>query len=195
MRSIDRSSHHLLALINDILDFAKIEAGKMDLFLEEVDINIQVDSIVTTLQPLIERHGNRLTVQCPPRLGTVRTDPIRIRQILFNLLQNANKFTEHGQIYLTVTTDLVNRKQATPMRFVVFQVADSGIGMTVEQQQRLFQPFTQADASTTRKYGGSGLGLALSSSFCRMLGGEIQVESAVGQGSTFTVRLPVMEVG
>jgi PAS domain S-box-containing protein len=195
MRIIDHSGHHLLTLINDILDFAKIEAGKMDLFLEEVDLNTQVDSIVGMLRPLIERQGNILTVQCPARLGTVRTDAIRVRQILFNLLQNANKFTERGQIRLTVTTDVVSGNgAATPVQFIVFQVADTGIGMTPEQQQRLFQPFTQADASTTRKYGGSGLGLALSSSFCRMLGGEIQVQSAVGQGSTFTVRLPVAEV-
>jgi signal transduction histidine kinase len=193
MQIIARSGHHLLTLINDILDFAKIEAGKMDLFLEEVDLNTQVDSIVGTLRPLIERHGNSLTVQCPARLGTVRTDAIRVRQILFNLLQNANKFTERGQIRFTVGTELVSgNRSATPMRFVVFQVADTGIGMTHEQQQQLFQPFTQADASTTRKYSGSGLGLALSSSFCRMLGGEIQVQSAVGQGSTFTVRLPMV---
>jgi PAS domain S-box-containing protein len=195
MRMIDRSGQHLLTLINDVLDFAKIEAGKIDLFLEDVDLNIQVDSIVGTLRPLIEGHGNQLMVQCPARLGTIRTDAIRVRQILFNLLQNANKFTERGQIRLTVTTDVASGNgAATPTRFVVFQIADTGIGMTLEQQQGLFQPFVQADASTTRKYGGSGLGLALSSSFCRMLGGEIRVESAVGQGSTFTVRLPMVEV-
>jgi PAS domain S-box-containing protein len=195
MHNIVRSGHHLLALVNDVLDLAKIEAGRMDLFLEEVDINIQVNSTVAALQPLIERRGNTLIVQCPAGLGRMRTDATRLRQVLFNLLQNANKFTEHGQIRFTVRIEAVCQDGATqPGKFIIFQVVDTGIGVTPEQQKKLFQPFTQADSSTTRRYGGTGLGLALSRSFCRMLGGDIQLESTPGHGSTFTVRLPLVEI-
>jgi PAS domain S-box-containing protein len=195
MHNIVRSGHHLLALVNDILDLAKIEAGRMDLFLEEVDINLQVNSTVAALQPLVERRGNTLIVQCPAGLGRMRTDATRLRQVLFNLLQNANKFTEHGQIWFTVTTEVVCEDRTTqPTQFIIFQVVDTGIGVTPEQQEKLFQPFTQADSSTTRRYGGTGLGLALSRSFCRMLGGDIQLESRPGHGSTFTVRLPLVEM-
>jgi PAS domain S-box-containing protein len=195
MQSIVGSGHHLLTLINDILDLAKIEAGKMDLSLEEVDINTQIDTTVLALRSLIERQGNTITVQRPAGLERMRTDATRLRQVLFNLLHNANKFTEHGRIRLTVTTESVDGNAAKqPAQFIIFQVTDTGIGMTPEQQQKLFQPFTQADSSTTRIYGGSGLGLALSRSFCRMLGGDLQVESAVGHGSTFTVRLPLNAV-
>jgi PAS domain S-box-containing protein len=191
--SIVHSGHHLLALISDILDLAKIEAGKMDLCLEEADIHILVDSIVVALRSLIERQGNTLTVQCPTALGRMHTDATRLRQVLLNLLHNANKFTEHGQIRFSVSTEIVSSNGVTqPAQFIIFEIADTGIGMTPEQQQELFQPFTQADSSTTRKYGGTGLGLALSRSFCRMLGGDIQVESALGHGATFTVRLPLV---
>jgi signal transduction histidine kinase len=192
---IVHSGHHLLALISDILDLAKIEAGKMDLCLEEADIHILVDSIVVALRSLIERRGNMLTVQCPPAMGRMHTDATRLRQVLFNLLHNANKFTEHGQIRFSVSTEVVSSNGVTqPAQFIIFEIADTGIGMTPEQQQELFQPFTQADSSTTRKYGGTGLGLALSRSLCRMLGGDIQVESALGHGATFTVRLPLVRV-
>jgi PAS domain S-box-containing protein len=186
------SCQDLLSLINDVLDMSKIEAGKLELQLEDVDITAQVDATVARLGPLIEERGNTLTVQYPTGLGTMRTDMTRLRQVLFNLLQNANKFTTRGRITLNVTVEAANGCNSTPLRvqFVVFQVSDTGIGMTPEQQQQLFRPFMQADSSTTRKYGSTGLGLALSHSFCQMLGGEIRVQSTLGQGSTFTVRLP-----
>ncbi len=192
---LDRIMHScqdLLSLINDVLDMSKIEAGKIELHIEDVDITTQVDAVVATLGPLIERQGNMLTVRYPTGLGTMQTDTTRLRQVLFNLLHNANKFTAHGQITLNVTVEAAHSGNDTSPRvqFVVFQVSDTGIGMTPEQQQELFQPFTQADSSTTRKYGGTGLGLALSRSLCQMLGGDIQVQSVLGQGSTFTVRLP-----
>jgi len=189
---IMRSCQDLLSLINDVLDMSKIEAGKLELHLEDADITAQVDAVVARLGPLIEERGNTLTVRYPTGLGTMRTDTNRLRQVLFNLLHNANKFTTRGPITLNVTVEAANGGNSTPLRvqFVVFQVSDTGIGMTPEQQQQLFRPFTQADSSMTRKYAGTGLGLALSYSFCQMLGGDIQVQSAPGQGSTFTVRLP-----
>jgi PAS domain S-box-containing protein len=187
-----RSGDHLLTLINDVLDLSSIEAGKLALHLEDTDITIQVDAVVATLGPLIERQGNTLTVQCPADLGTMRTDPTRLRQVLYNLLQNANKFTMSGQIGLSVRVAPPSSAIDPPPQgeHIVFQVRDTGIGMTPEQLQNLFQPFTQADSSATRKYAGAGLGLAVSRSLCQMLGGDIQVQSAPGLGSTFTVRLP-----
>jgi PAS domain S-box-containing protein len=189
---IMRSGDHLLTLINDVLDLSKIEAGKLDLHLEDVDITSQVDAVVATLSPLINRQGNTLTIQCPAGLGMMRTDATRLRQVLFNLLHNANKFTTRGQINVNVRVEVtIDHSDLPPgSAHVLFQVRDTGIGMTQDQQQRLFQPFTQADSSTTRTYGGTGLGLALSRSLCQMLGGDIHVQSALGQGSTFTVRLP-----
>src|SRR5262249_22565108 len=193
--TLDRIMHScqdLLSLINDVLDMSKIEAGKLDLHLADVDITAQVDAVVARLGPLIEEQGNTLMVQYPTGLGTMQTDTTRLRQVLFNLLHNANKFTKHGRISLNVTLEAANSGNSTPLstQFVVFEVSDTGIGMTLEQQQQLFRPFVQADSSMTRNYGGIGLGLALSRSLCQMLGGDIQVQSALGQGSTFTVRLP-----
>jgi PAS domain S-box-containing protein len=189
---IMRSCQDLLSLINHVLDMSKIEAGKLELHLEDVDIIALVDAVVARLGPLIEGQGNTLAVQYPMGLGAMRTDATRLRQVLFNLLHNANKFTTRGRISLNVTIEAASSANGTPlpMQLVVFQVSDTGIGMTPEQQQQLFRPFRQADSSTTRKYGGTGLGLALSRSLCQMLGGDIQVQSALGQGSTFTVRLP-----
>jgi len=193
--SLDRIIHScddLLALINAVLDMSKIEDRQLALHFDDVAISSQVDAVVAQLGPFIERQGNSLTVQYPTELGTIRTDPMRLKQVLFNLLHNANKFTAHGQIALNVTVEAANSDEgALPQeQFVIFQVSDTGIGMTAEQQQQLFQPFTQADTSTTRQYGGAGIGLALSRSLCQMLGGDIQVQSALGHGSTFTVRLP-----
>ena len=186
------SCDDLLALINAVLDMSKIEDGKMALYIDDIAITSPIDAVVAQLGPLIERQGNTLTVQYPMGLGTIRTDPTRLKQVLFNLLHNANKFTARGQISLNVTVEAANSDESTlpPGQFVVFQVIDTGIGMTAEQQQQLFRPFTQADSSTTRKYSGAGIGLALSRSLCQMLGGDIQVQSALGHGSTFTVRLP-----
>jgi PAS domain S-box-containing protein len=191
MQRILRSGQHLLTLINDVLDLSKIEAGKMELHLELVDIAAQVDTVVMSLAPLIERAGNRLVVHSPADLGHMRTDAIRLRQILFNLLNNANKFTEQGRITLTVTRDT---RASTGTAVVVFTVEDTGVGMTEAQQEQLFQVFAQVDSSPSRRQGGTGLGLALCRSFCQLLGGDIQVESAVGRGSKFTVCLPVIEV-
>jgi PAS domain S-box-containing protein len=202
LKKIGSAGKHLLALINDILDISKIEAGKMDVYLETFDIAQLVYEVETTLQPLIEKNANMLTVECDRTIGTMHTDLTKLRQVLLNLLSNAAKFTTEGTISLTVSReesvgdwvlgvgeDGAGEKNRPP--FIVFQVTDTGIGMTLEQMQRVFQAFTQADASTTRKYGGTGLGLAISRRFCQMMGGDITVSSEVGKGSTFTVRLPV----
>jgi signal transduction histidine kinase/CheY-like chemotaxis protein/putative methionine-R-sulfoxide reductase with GAF domain len=181
-----RAGRHLLALINDILDLSKIEAGKMDLHLEAFSVAALVADVAATVGPLVEKNGNRLTVECAADLGAIRADPTRVRQALLNLASNAAKFTEHGAMAITAT-----RSREADGHWVRIVVADTGIGMTAEQTTRLFQDFMQADASTTRRYGGTGLGLAISRRFCRMMGGDITVRSAPGAGSTFTIRLPV----
>ena len=179
---IHSAGRHLLSLINDILDLSKIEAGKMDLYVEEFEIDGVVEDVISTAQPLAERNDARLEVVGAGGLGTMRSDVTRIRQVLLNLLSNACKFTAGGTVRLTAS-----REDEDWLRFVV---SDDGIGMTPEQLERLFQAFTQASASTSARYGGTGLGLAISRQFCRMMGGDIQVESEEGRGSTFTVRLP-----
>jgi signal transduction histidine kinase/DNA-binding response OmpR family regulator len=176
---------HLLALINDVLDLSKIEAGKMELFLEDFEVRALVQDVETTIRPLVEKNQNVLEVTCPPDIGTLHADLTRVRQILFNLMSNAAKFTQHGRVALDVF----------PLRlggegWVEFAVTDSGIGLTSEQQRRLFQSFSQADPSTSRKYGGTGLGLVISRRFAQMMGGDIQLQSDFGRGSVFTVRLP-----
>ena len=181
-----RAGKHLLALINDILDLSKIEAGKMELHLESFAIAPLVEEVVTTIRPLAEKNGNRVVVECPVDLGTMRADVTRVRQALLNLASNAGKFTERGLVTIAVA-----RRRDDGRNWITFAVSDTGIGMTTEQMAKLFEEFTQADASTTRKYGGTGLGLAISRRFCRMMGGDITVESTPGQGSTFTIRLPV----
>jgi CheY-like chemotaxis protein/two-component sensor histidine kinase len=185
LQKIQGAGRHLLRLINEVLDLSKIEAGKMGLFLETFDVSALVADVVETAKPLVARRGNRLSVRCPPEVGTLREDATRLRQVLLNLLSNAGKFTENGVVTLEVS-----REVSFAGEWVFFRVRDTGIGLTPAQIERLFQPFTQADGSTGRKYGGTGLGLALSRKFCRMMGGEIEVESRPGQGSTFTVRLP-----
>ena len=180
-----RAARHLLALINDILDLSKIEAGKMELHPESFPLAPLVDDVVKTIQPLAEKTGNQLLVNCPAGIGAMFTDPTRVRQALLNLASNANKFTDHG----TVTFD-VSRAARDGVDWVTIKVSDSGIGMTQEQVGRLFQDFVQADASTTRKYGGTGLGLAITKRFCEMMGGDVTVESEQGKGSTFTICLP-----
>ena len=180
-----RAARHLLALINDILDLSKIEAGRMELHLESFALAPLIEDVVKTIEPAAAKNGNRMIVDCPPALGTIHADQIRFRQALLNLASNANKFTENG------TVTVAARQQRTDGRdWITVAVSDTGIGMNPEQMGRLFQEFSQADSSTTRKYGGTGLGLAISRHFCRLMGGDITVESKPGEGSTFTIRLP-----
>jgi signal transduction histidine kinase/DNA-binding response OmpR family regulator len=180
-----RAARHLLALINDILDLSKIEAGKMELHLESFALAPLIEDVATTIQPLAEKTGNTISVQCAADIGTMQADQTRVRQALLNLASNANKFTERGSVRIDAS-----RSHADGRDWITIAVADTGIGMTPEQLQRLFQEFMQADASTTRRYGGTGLGLAISQRFCRMMGGDITVESEPERGSTFTLRLP-----
>jgi signal transduction histidine kinase/CheY-like chemotaxis protein/HAMP domain-containing protein len=180
-----RAGRHLLALINDVLDLAKIEAGRIDLHEEEIDLAGLVADVVGAARPLAGRNDNRLVVESAPELGTMRADLTRLRQIILNLLSNACKFTEGGTVTLAV-----EREPAADGGWVRFRVADTGIGMTEEQLGRLFQEFTQADSSTTRKYGGTGLGLAISQRLAALMGGAITVESEPGIGTSFTARLP-----
>jgi hypothetical protein len=184
---IHSAGRHLLSLINDILDLSKIEAGKMDLYVEDFDLDPVVEDVVSTAQPLAEKSGARLEVVGPGGLGTMRSDVTRIRQVLLNLLSNACKFTQGGVVRLAVA-----REAEDGADWIRFVVTDDGIGMSSDQLERLFQAFTQASASTSARYGGTGLGLAISRQFCRMMGGDIQVESEEGAGSTFTVRLPAV---
>ena len=181
------AGRHLLALINDILDLSKIEAGRMELQLESFALAPLIANVVKTIEPLAAKNANQVTVHCDPAIGTLHADQMRLRQALLNLLSNANKFTDHG----TITIDTRQREEEG-RDWVTISVTDTGIGMTAEQMGKLFQEFSQADASTTRKYGGTGLGLAISKRFCQMMGGDITVESAPGRGSTFTIRLPRM---
>jgi signal transduction histidine kinase len=185
LQKVHTAGTHLLALINDILDLSKIEAGKMDLYLETFDLASMLQDVVTTLAPLVQKHANTLVVHSAEPLGSMRADLTKIRQVLFNLLSNACKFTEHGTITLAIT-----RACGPETDWLTFRVSDTGIGMTPAQREKLFQAFSQGEASTTRKYGGTGLGLVITRHFCQMMGGDVTVESTVGQGSTFTVRLP-----
>jgi signal transduction histidine kinase len=195
LEAIQSSGIHLLSLINDILDISKIEAGGMNLYLEKFDIWTLVKEIVTTTQPMVERNGNTLLVNCPSDFGTIYADLTKVRQILLNLISNAAKFTEQGIITLTVSREqkskITQANGESSPSFVVFRVTDSGIGMTHQQLKHIFKAFSQADTSTTRKYGGTGLGLTISRHFCQMMGGKITAFSKLGQGSTFTVCLPV----
>ena len=184
---IRAAGKHLLVLINDILDLSKIEAGKTTLFLEDIKVADVVQDVASTIQPLMKKNANTLEVECPADSGTIRADLTKIRQMLFNLLSNASKFTERCRVSLTI-----ERRQNPSGERIVFIVSDTGIGMTPEQLGTLFQAFTQADASTTRKYGGTGLGLIISRKFCQLMGGDITVASVPGQGTTFTVDLPTV---
>jgi len=211
LEKIHGAGKHLLGLINDILDLSKIEAGKMTLYLEDFDVSKLVQEVKATVQPLIARNGNCLELNCPADIGIMHADLTKVRQTLFNLLSNASKFTDKGVIRLSVEREDVkpeglergdaleaegdefgihasrNTHHATR---ITFRVADTGIGMTPAQLAKLFQAFTQADSSTSRKYGGTGLGLVISRRFCQMMGGDITVRSERGKGSTFIVTLP-----
>jgi CheY-like chemotaxis protein/nitrogen-specific signal transduction histidine kinase len=185
LQKINAAGKHLLSLINVVLDLSKIEAGKMDLYLETIDVAGMVEDTAAVIQPLATKNNNELQIHCPDTVGSMRADLTKVRQAVFNLLSNACKFTKEGTIRLDVA-----RESAAGEDWITFAVSDTGIGMTGEQMGKLFQEFSQADASTTRDYGGTGLGLALSRRLCRMMGGDITVESEIGEGSTFTIRLP-----
>jgi len=185
LQKIRSAGRHLLALINDVLDLSKIEAGKMELHLETFELRPAIDAVAATVVPLIEKNDNALRLELADGLGVMRADVTRVRQVLFNLLSNASKFTEHGTITLRA-----HREPSDGGDTIILTVEDTGIGMTPEQLGRLFQAFSQAEASTSSKYGGTGLGLAISRMFCEMMGGEITVASTPGQGTSFTARLP-----
>ena len=182
---IHGAGKHLLRLINDILDVSKIEAGKMDLLPEVFDAAALVKDAAATIRRLVESQANTLHVRCDDGIGLMKADLTRVRQVLLNLLSNASKFTQGGRVSLEADRITMNGGA-----WVRFRVKDTGIGMTPEQLARLFKAFTQADVSTTRRYGGTGLGLVISRQLCQMMGGEVTVESEPGTGSTFTVLLP-----
>jgi signal transduction histidine kinase len=184
LRRVNAAGTHLLSLINEVLDLSKIEAGKLELNPEPVDLARLVAEVVGTAGPLADKNKNHLIVEAKENLGALTADPMRLKQILLNLLSNACKFTKEGEIALRV------RKVADGRDWVELAVADTGIGLTAEQQAKLFQEFTQADSLTARRYGGTGLGLALSRKLARMMGGDVTVTSEMGKGSVFTVRLP-----
>jgi signal transduction histidine kinase len=184
LNRVHRAGTHLLGLINQVLDLSKIEAGKLELSLATVELAPLIDEVVGTARHLAEQNKNRLVVEVPSNLGTLTVDALRLRQILFNLLSNACKFTKQGQVTLRA------RKVADGRDWVELAVADTGIGMTAEQQGKLFEEFVQAEASTAQRFGGTGLGLAISRKLARMMGGDVTVASEPGKGSVFTVRLP-----
>jgi signal transduction histidine kinase/CheY-like chemotaxis protein len=187
LEKIGSAGRHLLALINDILDLSKIEAGKMELFLEDFDVAELIAEVASTIRPLVKTNANTLNLQVAPGLGQMHADQMKVRQGLYNLLSNAVKFTQDG----TVTVNAV-RESMDGQEWMVFRVADTGIGLGPDQIVRLFQDFTQADTSTTRRFGGTGLGLALTRRFCQMMGGDVTVHSVPGEGSVFTIKLPVV---
>jgi signal transduction histidine kinase/putative methionine-R-sulfoxide reductase with GAF domain len=185
------AGRHLLALINDILDLSKIEAGRMELQLESFALAPLIANVVKTIEPLTAKNANEIAVHCDSAIGTLHADQMRLRQALLNLMSNANKFTDHG----TITIDARQRQEGS-RGSVTISVADTGIGMTAEQMGKLFQEFSQASSTISSKYGGTGLGLVISRRFCQMMGGDITIESEPGRGSTFTIRVPqIVEVG
>jgi signal transduction histidine kinase/CheY-like chemotaxis protein len=186
LKKINRSGRHLLDLINDVLDLSKIEAGKMELYLETFDIPNLLEDVSTTVQLLMQKNSNTLEVRCPANLGAMRADMTKVRQSLFNLLSNASKFTKNGKITLEAAREISPPKAD----WIVFRVSDTGIGMTPEQQDRVFEAFSQADSATARDFGGTGLGLTITKTFCRMMGGDVALTSEPGKGTTFTIRLP-----
>ncbi|NNJ08908.1 ammonium transporter [Chloroflexales bacterium ZM16-3] len=190
LEKIRTAGKHLLELINNILDLSKIEAGRMDLYYERFVVRGLIDDVAATITPMVERNRNRLVIEQDPAVDILNADLTKVRQVLLNLLSNASKFTEGGTVTLRVTREGL-REGSTLPETLSFEVSDTGIGLSAEQLGGLFQEFSQADASTTRKYGGTGLGLAISRRFCQMMGGEITVTSAPGEGATFRVTLPL----
>ncbi len=189
LKKIQMASTHLLGLINGILDLSKIEAGKMELHLETIEVRPMVEELLSTVGAVVRNNNNRLTVTYDANVGEMHADVTKTRQILFNLLSNAAKFTTGGHVSVHA-----GRKTSAGVDYIEFIVADDGIGLTDEQQRRLFRPFAQGDTSISRKYGGTGLGLALVWRFCQLRGGEVSVKSAPQNGATFTVRLPATVV-
>ena len=185
LERVNRAGTHLLGLINQVLDLSKIEAGKLELNPQTVKLARLIDEVVGTARQLAEQNKNRLVVEASADLGELTVDPMRLRQILFNLLSNACKFTKEGQVILRA------RKVGDGCGFVELAIVDTGIGMTAEQQAKLFEEFTQADKTTAQRFGGTGLGLAITRKLVRMMGGDVTVASEPGEGSVFTVRLPV----
>ena len=189
MRKIEANARHLLGLINDVLDLSKIEAERMEIFAEVFPVAETVRDVAATVETLVDKKGNALALEMADGLGEARTDQTKLRQCLINLLSNAAKFTEGGRIVLAVS-----RASRDGIDWLTFRVTDTGIGMNADQQAKLFQRFTQADASTTRRFGGTGLGLAITRAFADMLGGRIEVESQEGAGTTFTLTVPAVYV-
>ena len=183
---VSREGKHLLHLIEEILDLSKIEAGKLEFRLEDFDVAALMRDAAVAVQPLADKNSNRLVVNCPEDIGAMHADPLRVRQVVLNLLSNACKFTEGGEVTLEL-----GRERTDGTDWLEVTVSDTGIGMTPEQTEKLFEEFTQADGSMTRKYGGTGLGLAISRRLCRMMGGEVSLTSEPGEGTTFTARLPL----
>ena len=182
---MNRAGTHLLGLINQVLDLSKIEAGKLEFDAQTVQLAPLINEVIGTAGQLAEQNKNRLVVDAQENLGALTVDPMRLRQILLNLLSNACKFTERGQVSLKV-----RRAAVDGASWIEFAVADSGIGMTPEQMAKLFEEFSQAEATTARQYGGTGLGLAITRKLCRMMGGDVTVTSELGKGSVFIIRLP-----
>ena len=187
LKKINQAGTHLLALINDILDLSKIESGKMEAFAEEIDINTLIDEVSGTTQPLMEKNNNTLSIERGKGLGKAHQDLTKLRQTLFNLLSNAAKFTHDGTITLHA-----NRIKQAGVDWLTLAVSDTGIGIAADKIEHVFKEFTQADGSTTRDYGGTGLGLAISRRFCQLLGGDLNVHSELGEGSTFSIRIPAI---
>lgn len=186
---IREAGTHLLDLINSILDLSKIEAGRMEIHLEDIEIDNLIDHVTTTISPLVQKNNNRLQVNIAPDIGRLHADATKVRQTLLNLLSNAAKFTENG--YITLAAERMINRQG---EWIIFTVTDTGIGMTPEQMKTIFQEFIQADSSTTRRYGGTGLGLTISQRFCQLMGGKIEVTSEIGKGTSFTVTLPAIVI-
>ena len=186
LKKIHSAGTHLLSLINDVLDLAKIEAGKMDLYLETFEVSIMVEDVVSTIDTLVKKNDNQLRVAVDAAIGEMRADITKVRQALFNLLSNAAKFTHKGVIGLVVQPE-----QENGVNWIRMSVSDSGIGIPPEKIDHVFDEFSQADETTTRDYGGTGLGLPISRRFCQMMGGDITVVTVMGEGSTFMIRLPL----
>ena len=184
LQRVNRAGTHLLGLINQILDLSKIEAGRLELTSQTVQLAPLIDEVIETARQLAQQNNNRLAVEAQENLGTLTVDPMRLRQILLNLLSNACKFTKQGDVKLRA------RRVRNGRDWIELAVADSGIGMTPEQQAKLFQEFTQADSATAQRFGGTGLGLAITRKLARLMGGDVTVASEPGKGSVFTVRLP-----
>ena len=184
LQRVNRAGQHLLGLINQVLDLTKIEAGKLELNPQTVQLTPLIEEVIGTARQLAEQNKNRLMVEAPHDLGALSVDPMRLRQILLNLLSNACKFTKEGDVKLGA------QKVVDGRDWIELTVADSGIGMTAEQQAKLFEEFSQADATTAQRFGGTGLGLAIARKLARMMGGDVTVASEPGKGSVFTVRLP-----